>query len=118
MHILIYIFRMMGHIALGRQLKLNHETKSMDELAQTDTLIMDDFFFFLHERPFDPEDFKIAFNGDAPLTDNVEVMLKVIEGATALQEHMAGHTIPIAKYFRLNPNLVTRRRGSKVRILK
>jgi hypothetical protein len=45
MHILIYIFRMMGRIALGRQLKLNHETKSMDELAQTDTLIMDDFFF-------------------------------------------------------------------------
>ena len=44
-------------------------------------------------------------------------MLIVIEGATSLQEHMSGHTIPIAKFFRLNPHLVTRNKRSKVRIL-
>lgn len=31
---------------------------------------------------------------------------------------MSGHTIPIAKYFRLNPQLVTHNKKSKVRILK
>lgn len=71
MHILIYIFRMSSRISLGRQLKLNHETKSVDELAQTDTIIMDDFFFFLNEQPFNPDDVEIVFNQNAPLIDNV-----------------------------------------------
>lgn len=52
-----------------------------------------------------------------PLAENVDIMLRIIEGATMLREHMAGHTIPIAKYFRLN-RLNNFRNDSKVKIIK
>lgn len=56
MHILIYLHRIISQNKLSELLTLNYENKSIDELAQTDTLIMDDFFFL--ERPFNMDGFK------------------------------------------------------------
>lgn len=44
-------------------------------------------------------------------------MLKIIEGGATLQEHMAGHTIPIAKYFRLS-RVRSGRKDNGVKIIK
>lgn len=78
---------------------------------------MDDFFFFINERPFDTDEFKFILNDEAPLSNNFNLILKVIEGAEVLREHMAGHIIPIAKYFRLNPHKVSRIANAKVKII-
>ena len=51
------------------------------------------------------------------MTDNIDLMLRVMQGATILREHMAGHIVPIAKYFRLN-RIKVKRSDKKVRILK
>jgi hypothetical protein len=40
-----------------------------------------------------------------------------MEGATVLREHMEGHIVPIAKFFRLN-RVKSRRTDKKVRIIR
>ena len=54
---------------------------------------------------------------NAPLTDNIDLMLRVMEGAAVLREHMAGHIVPIDKYFRIN-RMKSRRTDKKVRIVR
>lgn len=58
MHILLYIHRFYDAYFNRKTLKINcqNRIRTIDELAQTDTLIMDDFFFL--ERPINTDDFK------------------------------------------------------------
>lgn len=62
MHILIYIHRTLHARVLRRDHKLNFKNciKSLDELAETDTLIMDDYFFM--DKIFNTDDFCYILN--------------------------------------------------------
>lgn len=100
---------------LASRYKLNfrNSIKSLDELAQTDTLIMDDYFFL--DNTFDMEGFEyVVGEQEAPL--QLGLLVRVIEESALLKEHMLGHTIPINRYFRLNRP--EGERGSRVKILK
>jgi len=58
MHILLYVHRFYDVSYNRRDLNINclSRIRTIDELAQADTLIMDDFFFL--ERPINTDDFK------------------------------------------------------------
>lgn len=58
MHISLYIHRFYDVSFNRRDLNINclSRIRTIDELAQADTLIMDDFFFL--ERPINTDDFK------------------------------------------------------------
>ena len=58
MHILLYIHRFYDASFNRRDLNVNclSRIRTIDELTQVDTLIMDDFFFL--ERPINTDDFK------------------------------------------------------------
>jgi hypothetical protein len=101
MYLLIYIHRAIDLRIMARKYKLNFKNsiKSLDELAQTDTLIMDDYFFI--DKTFDPDRFHFIANAEAPLHRNLNLVLKVVEESPLLKEHMLGHTGPIGKYFRI-----------------
>lgn len=101
MYILIYIQRAIDSRIMAKKYKLSFKNsiKSLDELAQTDTLIMDDYFFL--DKTFSTEDLHYIVNDDAPLSNHLNMVLKVIEESPLLKEHMLGHTIPINKYFRI-----------------
>ncbi len=62
MHILIYIHRTLHARVMRRDHKLNFKNciKSLDELAETDTLIMDDYFFM--DKIFNTDDFCYILN--------------------------------------------------------
>ena len=101
MYLLIYIHRAIDLRIMAHKYKLTfrNSIKSLDELAQTDTLIMDDYFFI--DKSFDPDQFHFTTNPEAPLQRNLNLILKVIEESPLLKEHMLGHTGPIGKYFRI-----------------
>lgn len=101
MYILIEVQRAIDSRIMAKKYKLNFKNaiKSLDELAQTDTLIMDDYFFL--DKTFSTEDLQYIVNDDAPLSNHLNTILKVIEESPLLKEHMLGHTIPINKYFRI-----------------
>ena len=46
----LYIYRLKDQVYLRKNMTLNVFDRSIDELAQVDTLVMDDFFFI--EREF------------------------------------------------------------------
>jgi hypothetical protein len=100
MYLMIHIHRMIDTKAMYQKYKviMKNRIKSIDELAQTDTLIMDDYFFL--ERPFNTEDFQYIVNQDAPLSLNINQIVKVMDESALLKEHMLGHTMPVIKYFR------------------
>jgi hypothetical protein len=116
MYILIYLHRAIDSRTMSLNYKLNFKNsiKSLDELAQTDTLIMNDYFFL--DKTFNTDDFRFIVNSEAPLHENLNLILKVMEESPLLKEHMLGHTIPINKYFRLQRLDAERR--AKVKILK
>ena len=55
MYIFLYIYRLIDQTNLKKDITLNVFDRSIDELTQIDTLIMDDFFFV--EREFNHEGF-------------------------------------------------------------
>lgn len=116
MYILIYIHRVIDSRIMSKRykLKFKNSLKSLDELAQTDTLIMDDYFFL--DKTFNPEDFHYVLSDDAPLAHQLPLILRLIDESPLLREHMLGHTVPISKYFRLHRPEAARR--AKVRILR
>lgn len=116
MYILIEVQRAIDSRIMAKKYKLNFKNaiKSLDELAQTDTLIMDDYFFL--DKTFSTEDLQYIVNDDAPLSNHLNTILKVIEESPLLKEHMLGHTIPINKYFRIQK--VEGERRCKIKILK
>jgi len=60
---------------------------------------MDDYFFL--DKMFDFEDFQVIVNKESPLVQHFDLLIRIIEESPLLKEFMSGHTIPIAKYFRL-----------------
>lgn len=61
---------------------------------------MDDYFFLL-DKISNIEDFQVVLNQESPLSDQLYLFIRIIEESPLLKEYMSGHTIPIAKYFRL-----------------
>jgi hypothetical protein len=117
MYLMIHIHRIIDRRELDKQYKMlmKNRVKSIDELAQTNTLIMDDYFFL--ELPFDSDRFQYAINRDALLNEeHLSLILKVIDESPMLKEHMLGHTRPITKYFRFKK--IPRAGRRKIKILK
>lgn len=86
MYILIYIHRAIDGRIMGKKYKLTFKNslKSLDELAQTDTLIMDDYFF-LDKPQFNLENFHFVINEEAALHNNLNLILKVMDESPLLK---------------------------------
>ncbi len=85
MYLIIYIHRIVDSSVIQKKFGLicKNRVRSLDELAQTDTIVTDDFFFV--ERPFKIEDFVYSINPEAPLSNNINLIIRLIDEAPLLK---------------------------------